>query len=55
MEFGPRALGNRSVLASPVDPSINGELNRRFDRSEFMPFAPSVLSEYASEIFEGYK
>jgi carbamoyltransferase len=51
MEFGPRALGNRSMLARPTDASINDWLNERLDRSEFMPFAPSVLEEYADELF----
>jgi carbamoyltransferase len=51
MEFGPRALGNRSMLARPTDASINDWLNERLDRSEFMPFAPSVLEEHADEIF----
>lgn len=54
MEFGPRALGNRSILVSPVDPRINNELNKRLSRSEFMPFAPSVLGDKAPDIFEGY-
>ena len=53
MEFGPRALGNRSMLARPTDASINDWLNVRLDRSEFMPFAPSVLAEHADAIFEG--
>ena len=52
MEFGPRALGNRSILAAPTDPSINDTLNRRLDRSEFMPFAPSVLAGAADDLFE---
>ena len=51
MEFGPRALGNRSMLARPTDKTINDWLNERLDRSEFMPFAPSVLEEHAAEIF----
>ena len=51
MEFGPRALGNRSMLARPTDKTINDWLNERLDRSEFMPFAPSVLEEHAEEIF----
>ena len=50
MEFGPRALGNRSMLARPTESGINDWLNRRLDRSEFMPFAPSVLAEHADEI-----
>jgi carbamoyltransferase len=53
MEFGPRALGNRSILAAPVDDSINDWLNQRLNRTEFMPFAPSVLAEYADELFQG--
>src|SRR6185369_10193036 len=53
MEFGPRALGNRSMLARPTDASINDWLNERLDRSEFMPFAPSVLAEQADEVFLG--
>jgi carbamoyltransferase len=52
MEFGPRALGNRSILAAPTDPSINDTLNQRLDRSEFMPFAPSVLDGVAEDLFE---
>lgn len=53
MEFGPRALGNRSMLARPTESAINDWLNERLDRSEFMPFAPSVLAERAESIFEG--
>lgn len=52
MEFGPRALGARTVLASPVARDINDSLNARMDRSEFMPFAPVVLEEYADEVLE---
>jgi carbamoyltransferase len=54
MEFGPRALGNRTILANPTDPQINNWLNERLDRSEFMPFAPSVLAEACPEIFENF-
>jgi carbamoyltransferase len=53
MEFGPRALGNRSMLARPTEGRINDWLNQRLERSEFMPFAPSVLAERADEIFIG--
>lgn len=53
MEFGPRALGNRSMVARPTDADINKWLNARLERTEFMPFAPSVMEEYADEIFEG--
>lgn len=52
MEFGPRALGHRSILVRPTDASINDELNKRLKRSEFMPFAPSVLYEEADTLFE---
>ena len=52
MEFGPRALGARSIIASPHDHAINDNLNKRLDRSEFMPFAPFVLEEDASRVFE---
>ena len=52
MEFGPRALGNRSMVAAPTDRSINDWFNERLERSEFMPFAPSALAEYADEVFE---
>ena len=52
MEYGPRALGARSIIASPHDHAINDNLNKRLDRSEFMPFAPFVLEEDASRVFE---
>lgn len=51
MEFGPRALGNRSMVGAPTDAAINKTLNDRLERTEFMPFAPSVLAERAEEIF----
>lgn len=53
MEFGPRALGNRSLVARPTDAGINKSLNDRLERTEFMPFAPSVLAERADELFIG--
>ena len=53
MEWGPRALGNRSILASPFDASINDWLNERLNRSEFMPFAPVIRSEDADRWFHG--
>lgn len=52
MEFGPRALGGRSILASPADSAVNDTLNRRLERTEFMPFAPYVLEEDADSVFE---
>ncbi len=53
MEFGPRALGGRSILADPRDPASRERLNLRVKRREdFRPFAPSVLSDRASSYFE---
>ena len=52
MEFGPRALGNRSIVARATDATINASLNQRLERNEFMPFAPSALSEHAEDLFE---
>jgi len=52
MEFGPRALGARSIIGSPHDHAINDNLNKRLDRSEFMPFAPFVLEEDAAQVFD---
>lgn len=54
MEFGPRALGHRSIIARPTDRAINQDLNNRLHRTEFMPFAPSMLSEYSKEYLAGY-
>ena len=52
-EFGPRALGNRSILADPRSPFIQAILNERVKyRESFRPFAPSVTEERASEFFE---
>src|SRR5579859_1289246 len=51
MEFGPRALGARSILASPADAAVNQRMNERLNRTEFMPFAPYVLDEDAAEVF----
>ncbi len=45
MEFGPRALGNRSILAAASDASINKSLNDKLNRTEFMPFAPMTRYE----------
>lgn len=47
MEFGPRALGNRSIIASASDSDINRRLNNQLNRTEFMPFAPMSLMEDA--------
>lgn len=53
MEYGPRALGHRSILYQTTDPSINDWLNAHLLRTEFMPFAPATLQEYADECYEG--
>ena len=54
MEFGPRALGNRSILADPRNPMMKDIINKKIKRREsFRPFAPSVLEEFQSEWFEG--
>ena len=44
MEYGPRALGNRSILYHAQEPEVNQWLNQRLGRTEFMPFAPATLS-----------
>lgn len=51
-EFGPRALGNRSILADPRDPDIKNKINKIKKREEFRPFAPVVMEEYADEWFD---
>ena len=51
-EFGPRALGNRSILADPRDPNIKDKVNLIKRRELFRPFAPIVLEEHASEWFD---
>ena len=53
MEFGPRALGSRSILADPRDPEMNAKVNNAVKfREWWRPFAPSMLSEVASEYLE---
>ena len=53
MEFGPRALGGRSILADPRDPKMRDTLNMKIKfREGFRPFAPSVLADQASDWFE---
>jgi carbamoyltransferase len=51
MEFGPRALGARSILASPLDASMQQRLNQIKDREDFRPVAPVVLEEEAANWF----
>lgn len=50
-EYGPRALGARSILVRPTDRETHEMLNNRLHRHEIMPFAPIVLSEHANEVF----
>jgi carbamoyltransferase len=55
-EFGPRALGNRSILADPRSEHVKDLLNARVKfREEFRPFAPSILAEFGPEYFEHYQ
>jgi carbamoyltransferase len=51
-EFGPRALGNRSLLADPRGPDIKDRVNEIKRRQQFRPFAPVVLEEYANLYFD---
>ena len=51
-EYGPRALGNRSILADPRDPNIKDKVNRIKQRELFRPFAPVVLADHASKWFD---
>lgn len=52
MEYGPRALGNRSILGDPRNPEMQKRLNLKIKyREGFRPFAPSVLEEYAEQCF----
>lgn len=55
MEWGPRALGHRSILIRPVDKAINDSVNHRLHRTEFMPFAPSMLEEVAADYLVGWR
>jgi carbamoyltransferase len=52
VEYGPRALGNRSILYHAADPHVNDWLNKSLQRSEFMPFAPATLRERAGACFK---
>ena len=52
MEYGPRALGNRSILYNASDNKVNDWLNRQLKRSEFMPFAPAITEEDYGEYVE---
>lgn len=52
MEFGPRALGGRSILASPIPPDMQARLNELKEREDFRPVAPVVLAEEAENWFD---
>lgn len=51
MEFGPRALGHRSIIAPANDKDINNKINQKLNRTEFMPFAPMTLKECLDEYY----
>ncbi len=53
MEYGPRALGNRSILYQTTDKSVNDWLNRKLGRPAYMPFAPVTLSEFKDTCYLG--
>ena len=53
MEWGPRALGNRTVMFRPDDPAVNDWLNEKLNRTEFMPFAPVTLWEERERCYHG--
>lgn len=55
MEYGPRSLGARSIIARATEKSINNSLNERLNRTEFMPFAPVTLKEHAKDCYVGWK
>lgn len=52
MEYGPRALGHRSIMYKTSEPSINEWLNKNLQRTEFMPFAPATLVEHADRCYK---
>ena len=54
LEWGPRALGSRSIILNTFDKSVNNSLNERLNRTEFMPFAPVVLDTHAKKYFPKY-
>jgi carbamoyltransferase len=55
MEFGPRSLGARSIMVQAVDNGINVSLNKRLNRTEFMPFAPVTLEDFAADCYVDWK
>nr|WP_136251721.1 carbamoyltransferase C-terminal domain-containing protein [Ningiella ruwaisensis] len=55
MEYGPRALGNRSIMYHGREPEVNQWLNKRLGRTEFMPFAPVTLFEHREACYNNIK
>jgi carbamoyltransferase len=55
MEYGPRALGHRSILYHAKEPAVNQWLNQRLGRTEFMPFAPATLYEHRHDCYLNMK
>jgi len=55
MEYGPRALGNRSILYPARDPEVNQWLNQQLGRTEFMPFAPAALADEGHRLFKNLR
>lgn len=55
MEYGPRALGNRSILYRVTDPTVNDWLNKRLHRTEYMPFAPTIMEPHAGDYLEDWR
>jgi carbamoyltransferase len=55
-EFGPRALGHRSILADPRRPDMKDRINSQVKfREDFRPFAPAILDEHGEDFFDGYQ
>jgi len=54
-EYGPRALGNRSIVVRPTDSETHERLNKKLRRTEIMPFAPSIISEKFNDVFKENK
>jgi len=54
-EYGPRALGNRSIMVEPTKKETHAYINMRLKRDEIMPFAPIILEEYVDDICHYYK
>lgn len=55
MEFGPRALGHRSIIFHTANRDAKDYLNRKLNRTEVMPFAPAIMEEFADECLDGWE